>query len=99
MRKRKDISEYDYGYYDSSVVDRLEEKLFHKRSLNCNDFDYADEQINKMKGKYIRENIIRKATTQELEWLNRQLRVTDPEKLKELKPIMEWLDKYVWGVE
>jgi len=103
----KDIDEYlkridnaGYGYYCNDPTSRVRDKLFNHRSgLNCNDFEYTEELNNRLKGKYIRENIARKATPEELEWIKRQEPVTDPEVLESLRPALEWMSKYVFTDE
>lgn len=78
--------EYGYYYNDFNV-----KKLFKDNDkCNCNDFEYLD----KLKVQYIKENIIRKATPEEIEWIDKQEKVTDPDVLKGLLPLLEWLDKY-----
>lgn len=88
----KNNSGYDYYYEDSfrSVKDLLGNPGF-----NCSDYD-PEEMDNILKGRYVRENIARKATPEELEWMKKQEPVTDPEVLEELRPALEWLSKYVF---
>ena len=83
----------NYGYYYDSRYDNPFER---NPGLNCNDFEYHEETVNRLKGKFVREHIARKATPEELEWINQQERVTDPQVLEELRPILEWLSKYVF---
>ena len=95
----KNIDEYlqkvknsGYGYYYDDKYSNPSDKL-KRQSLNCS--EYSDEEmINRLKGKYIDENIIRKATPEELAWIKEQEPVTDPEVLEELRPALEWLMKY-----
>jgi len=96
----KNIDEYlkqvkgaGYGYYYDDKYTRPLDKL-KRQSLNCSDFDDEEEALNRLKGAFVREHIMRKATPEELAWINEQEPVTDPEVLEELRPALEWLRKY-----
>lgn len=95
----RNIDEYiknqGYGYYSSDrysnpIGEWEKERL---KGLNCSDFD-DEEWENRLKGAFVREHIMRKATPEELEWIREQEPVTDPEVLEELRPALEWLRKY-----
>jgi len=95
-KKIKDIlDKNDREYYCNSPYENIEKKLFgnHHIGINCTDFD--DEELNnKLKVKYIKDNIMRKATPEEMEWIRKQEPVTDPEVLGEILPVIKWLEKY-----
>ena len=95
-KKIKDIADYEYGYYYSSSYENVENKLFgnYQVGINCNDFDYVEELNNKLKVEYIKENIMRKPTPEEMEWIKKQEPITDPEVLEEIMPVIKWLEKY-----
>jgi hypothetical protein len=95
-KKIKDIMDYDYGYYCNSPYENIEKKLFgnYNIGINCNDFEYAEELNNKLKVKYIKDNIMRKPTPEEMEWIKKQESITDPEVLGEIMPVIKWLEKY-----
>lgn len=93
------VNDKGYDYYCNDPADGVYDKLFNRTGLNCSDSDYADEIYNKLHGKYVRENIARKATPEELEWIKHQEPVTDPEILKELQPALEWMNKYVFNTD
>lgn len=88
--------DFDYGYYCNSLYENVEKKLFgnYQVGINCNDFDYAEELNNKLKVQYIKENIMRKPTPEEMEWIKKQEPITDPEVLEEIMPVINWLEKY-----
>ena len=96
MRKKFGNS---YGYYSSvSSVNSAKSRLFGGNpSLNCSDH-INDEAINRLKGKYVRENIARKATPEEVEWMKKQPDISQ-EELEMLRPALEWLNKYVFKEE
>jgi len=96
----KSIDEYlkkniSYGYYsDNKYTNPIGEfKKDRLNRLNCSDFD-DEEWENRLKGAFVREHIMRKATPEELDWIREQEPVTDPEVLEELRPALEWLRKY-----
>lgn len=99
----RDIDEYlkridnvGYGYYDDKYSNPMD-KLKRNIGLNCKDMmmeDDEEEALNRLKGAFVREHIMRKATPEELAWINKQEPVTDPEVLEELRPALEWLRKY-----
>lgn len=84
------LSNIEYKYYhDYNVKDysKLESS-----ALNCS--DDANEQYNRIMGKYVKECIARTPSKDELEWLNKQKKITDPDILESLRPLLEWLHKY-----
>ena len=89
----------NYGYYHDDKYTRPIQRLFHRSGVNCSDYSDDEEFINRLKGAYIREHITRKATSEELEWIKEQEKVTDPEVLESLRPALEWLQKYVFCVD
>ena len=88
----------NYGYYHDDKYTRPIQRLFHRNGVNCSDYSDDEEFINRLKCAYIREHIMRKPTPVELEWIKEQEKVTDPEVLEELRPALEWLNKYVFIV-
>lgn len=99
MRKKFGNS---YGYYSSvSSVNSAKSRLFGGKSpgLNCSDSLFDDEEhVNRWKGRYVRENIARKATPEEVEWMKKQPDISQ-EELEMLRPALEWLNKYVFKEE
>lgn len=90
-----------YGYYSSvSSVNDVKSKLFEgNHGLNCSDSLFNNEEhVNRLKGKYVRENIARKATPEEVEWMKKQPDISQ-EELEMLRPALEWLNKYVFKEE
>ena len=90
-----DNSKYSY-YYDNKYGSPISH--FSNSGVNCSDYSDDEEFINRLKCAYIREHIMRKPTPVELEWIKEQEKVTDPEVLEELRPALEWLNKYVFIV-
>lgn len=97
----KDIQDYlkhvkgsGYGYYYDDRYSNPLDKLKQGCGLNCKDYVDEEEALNRLKGAFVREHIMRKATPEELDWINEQEPVTDPEVLEELRPALEWLRKY-----
>ena len=98
MRKKFGNS---YGYYSSvSSVNSAKSRLFGGNpGLNCSDSHFNNEEyVNRLKGKYVRENIARKATPEEVEWMKKQPDISQ-EELEMLRPALEWLNKYVFKEE
>ena len=91
-----------YGYYcNSGAIGGAESRLFggYNPGLNCSDSLFDDEEhVNRLKGRYVRENIVRKATPEEVEWMKKQPNVSQ-EELEMLRPALEWLNKYVFKEE
>lgn len=90
-----------YGYYSSvSSVNSAKSRLFGgNHGLNCSDSHFNNEEyVNRLKGKYVRENIARKATPEEVEWMKKQPDISQ-EELEMLRPALEWLNKYVFKEE
>lgn len=97
----KDIQDYlkhvkgsGYGYYCDDKYSNPMDKLKRDIGLNCKYYDDEEEALNRLKGAFVCEHIMRKATPEELAWINEQEPVTDPEVLEELRPALEWLRKY-----
>lgn len=95
---RKFVDEYlknkGYGYYYPDKYSNSLDKLNRNAGLNCSDYDDEEEFVNRLKGAFVREHIMRKPTAEELEWMKSQEPVTDPEVLESLRPVLEWLNKY-----
>ena len=72
---------YHY-YYEDYTGDT---KGYLKRSLNCS--DNAEKEIAI---EFIKKEIVREATPEELEWIKKQPKI-DIEEHPELKPILKWL--------
>lgn len=91
-----------YGYYSNvSSINSAKSRLFggKRPGLNCSDSLFNNEEhVNRLKGKYVRENIARKATPEEVEWMKKQPDISQ-EELEMLRPALEWLNKYVFKEE
>ena len=98
MRKKFSNS---YGYYSSvSSINSAKSRLFGGNpGLSCSDSLFNNEEyVNRLKGRYVRENIVRKATPEEVEWMKKQQDISQ-EELEMLRPALEWLNKYVFKEE
>lgn len=76
--------EYHY-YYEDYTGDVRSYLKRDSRSLNC-----SDNPEKRMAIEFIKKEIVREATPEELEWIKKQPRV-DIEEHPELKPILKWL--------
>jgi len=75
-------SSFKYGYYYN---DSFENPFRQKRGLNC-----SDNVEKEMAIEFIKKEIVREATPEELEWIKKQPKI-DIEEHSELKPILKWL--------
>lgn len=73
---------FKYGYY---YDDSFKNPFKQRKGLNCS--DNADKR---MAIEFIKKEIVREATPEELEWIKKQPKV-DIEEHPELKPILKWL--------
>lgn len=73
---------FKYGYY---YDDSFKNPFKQRKSLNCS--DNADKR---MAIEFIKNEIVREATPEELEWIKKQPKI-DIEEHPELKPILKWL--------
>lgn len=71
---------YEY-YYDDSFKNPFKQR----RGLNC-----SDNAEKRMAIEFIKKEIVREATPEELEWIKKQPKV-DIEEHPELKPVLKWL--------
>lgn len=86
----------NYGYYaEHSSLKRL--KLNHRPGVNCSDIDTVEEQIEEHRKEYFKKHVLRKATSEELEWMNKQSKVDlDDPKHEHLKLILAKLIEEGW---
>ena len=75
---------YHY-YYEDYTGDTRGYLKRSSRSLNC-----SDNSDKRMAIEFIKKEIVREATPEELEWIKKQPKV-DIEEHPELKPILKWL--------
>ena len=75
-------SSLKYGYYYN---DSFENPFKQRRDLNC-----SDNVEKQMAIEFIKKEIVREATPEELEWIKKQPKI-DVEEHPELKPILKWL--------
>ncbi len=73
---------FKYGYY---YDDSFKNPFKQRKGLNCS--DNADKR---MAIEFIKKEIVREATPEELEWIKKQPKV-DIEEHPEFKPILKWL--------
>ena len=72
-------------------------KLNHRLGVNCSDIDTVEEQIEEYRKEYFKKYVLRKATQEELEWMNKQPKVDlDAHEHEHLKPILAKLIKEGW---
>ena len=90
----RENSSYSY-YYEPSTLKIL--KLNHRPGVNCSDIDTVEEQIEEYGKEYFKKHVFRKATPDELEWMNKQPMVNlDAPEHEHLKPILAKLIKEGW---
>lgn len=72
-------------------------KLNHRPGVNCSDIDTVEEQIEEYRKEYFKKYVLRKATPEELEWMNKQPKVDlDAPEHEHLKSILAKLIKEGW---
>lgn len=86
LNKIHDMIPREYHYYYEDYTGDVRSYLKRdSRSLNC-----SDNPEKRMAIEFIKKEIVREATPEELEWIKKQPRV-DIEEHPELKPILKWL--------
>lgn len=75
-------SSLKYGYYYN---DSFENSFKQRRGLNC-----SDNVEKRMAIEFIKKEVVKEATPEELEWIKKQPKI-DIEEHPELKPILKWL--------
>ena len=88
----------DYGYYcEPSSLSRVKNKFNRNSGLNCSDIDRVDKEFEEYEKEFFKKHILRKATPEELEWINKQPRVDlDSPEHEHLKPILRKLVEEGW---
>lgn len=86
------------GYYcEPSSLTRIKKQLLHNPGVNCSDIDSVDEKCKEYKKEYFKKHILRKATPEELEWIEKQPKVDlDSPEHEHLKPILRKLIEEGW---
>lgn len=93
----KNNTKYNKYYCEPSSLSNARRMLNHNHALNCSDIDLVDEQVNEYKKEFFKKHILRKATPEELEWIEKQPKVDlDSPEHEHLKPILKKLVEEGW---
>ena len=86
----KKVKDSGYGYY-------YDGRYSVDKSLNCNDMDRFEEEMNKYQKHFFRKYICREMTDEEKEWFNKQpkLDLNAPEN-KDLRSVLQAMYDKGW---